>query len=83
MMLLCIAQLVLFFTAVTAGRVCVSHGHQFLGFVAAIVLECGYLLMGVGTWWMGVLLAAVGTLVVLWCLNHRVTPKPAGVGNAS
>ncbi|MFJ7794513.1 hypothetical protein [Pseudomonas sp. NPDC096950] len=82
-MLIFIAELVLFVTAVTASRVCAAHGHQFLGFIAAIVLECGYLLMGVGTWWMGVLFVAVGTLIVLWCLNHRVTPKSAGVGNAS
>jgi hypothetical protein len=77
------AQMLLFITAVTAARVCVSHGHQFLGFVAAIVLECGYLLMGVGTWWVGLLLTAIGTLIVLWCLNHGVSSKTAGEINFS
>lgn len=78
-----IYQLVLFITAVMACRVCAVKGHQTLGFVAATVLECGYLLMGFGTTWMGFFFIAVGALIVLWCLHYSRPLKSTGIGKAT
>lgn len=78
-----IYQLVLLITAVTACRVCAVKGHQTLGFIAATVLECGYLLMGFGNKWIGVFFTAVGALIVLWCLHYRMPLKSTGVGKAT
>lgn len=78
-----IFQLVLFLTAVTAGRVCAAQGHRKLGIGAFIVLECGYLQMWFGTWWIGLLFVAVGTWLVIWCQNNSVTPMKDDGGKAT
>ncbi|MPQ69445.1 hypothetical protein [Pseudomonas sp. MWU12-2323] len=66
-MLTSFAQLVLFFTAVIAGRVCVANGYRNLGVAAFLLLELGYLSMWFGSWWVAGALLISGTGIVLKC----------------
>ncbi|MCF5371950.1 hypothetical protein [Pseudomonas syringae] len=66
-MLTLIAQLVLFFTAVMAGRVCAANGYRNLGIAAFLLLELSYLSMWFGSWWVAGPLLIIGTGIVLKC----------------
>lgn len=66
-MLTLFAQVVLFFTAVTAGRVCAANGYRNLGIAAFLLLELGYLSMWFGNWWVAGALLIIGTGIVLKC----------------
>lgn len=61
------AQVVLFFTAVMAGRVCAANGYRNLGIAAFLVLEVGYLSMWFGHWWVAGAFMIIGTGIVLKC----------------
>ena len=62
-----LTQIVLFFTAATAGRVCASKGFRLLGVCAFVVLETGYLTLFFGNWWIGLILMLTGLAIVLRC----------------
>ncbi|WP_440093489.1 hypothetical protein ACTACL_06595 [Pseudomonas syringae] len=66
-MLTLLAQLVLFITAVMAGRVCAANGYRNAGIAAFLLLELGYLLMWFGSWWAVGALLIMGTVIVLKC----------------
>ena len=66
-MLTLFTQVVLFFTAVMAGKVCASNGNRNLGIAAFLLLESGYLSMWFGSWWVAGATLIVGTGIVLKC----------------
>lgn len=66
-MLTLFAQVVLFITAVMAGRVCAANGYRNLGIAAFLLLELGYLSMWFGNWWVAGALMIIGTGIVLKC----------------
>lgn len=69
-MMMFLTQLVLFFTAVTAGRKCTTRGYRTHGLVAFVVLEIGYLLIWFHAWIAAAILMCVGTWIVLHCINR-------------
>ncbi|KPX46936.1 hypothetical protein ALO68_200005 [Pseudomonas syringae pv. helianthi] len=66
-MLTLLAQLMLFITAVMAGRVCAANGYRNAGIAAFLLLELGYLSMWFGSWWVAGALLIMGTGIVLKC----------------
>ncbi|MFL1449175.1 hypothetical protein ACI77O_12340 [Pseudomonas tritici] len=68
------AQVVLFLTAVTAGRVCAANGYRNLGIAAFLLLELSYLSMWFGNWWVAGTLLIIGTVIVIKC-QRKVAVK--------
>ena len=66
-MLTLFAHLVLFLTAVTAGRVCAAKGYRNLGIAAFLLLELGYLSMWFGNRWVAGTMLLIGAGIVLRC----------------
>lgn len=66
-MLMYFSQVLLFFTAAMAGRVCAANGFRNLGIAAFLVLELSYLTMWLGSWWVAVVLMLIGTMIVFRC----------------
>ncbi|KQW19854.1 MULTISPECIES: hypothetical protein [Pseudomonas] len=66
------AHLVLFLTAVTAGRVCAAKGYRNLGIAAFLLLELGYLSMWFGSFWVAGVLMVMGAGIVLKCQREVV-----------
>ncbi|MGE8063928.1 hypothetical protein [Pseudomonas sp. NPDC089569] len=68
-MMMLFSQVILFFTALTAGKKCAARGYRSRGLVAFMVLEVGYLLMAFQSWLASVILMGAGAWIVLRCIN--------------
>jgi len=71
-MLTFLNHVVLFLTAVMAGKVCAANGYRNLGIAAFLTLESGYLALWFRSWWVAGFLMIIGTVIVLMC-QRKVT----------
>jgi hypothetical protein len=79
--------LILFLTAFTAGQKCAARGYRTHGVLAFAVLLSAYLLLLLihawVAWVVGGVLMAIGTWIVLRCINlPRRTPLPTSKGDS-